>query len=84
MEGLSAAQFQTNYTFGLMKMAMRDAEAQAQEMIEMMSEVAAPAQYNLMCGCDPVRSFQQKSGVSVLAHAAFLWDEILEKGKTDS
>ncbi|USF27967.1 hypothetical protein N510_002925 [Firmicutes bacterium ASF500] len=46
MEGLSAAQFQTNYTFGLMKMAMRDAEAQAQEMIEMMSEVAAPAQYN--------------------------------------
>lgn len=46
MEGISAAQFQMNYTFGVMKMAMRDAEAQAQEMLEMMSEVAAPAQYN--------------------------------------
>lgn len=45
MDGISAAQFQTNYTFALMKMSMRDAESQAQEMIEMMSEVAAPAQY---------------------------------------
>ena len=43
MEGLSAAQFQTNYTFGLMKMAMRDAEAQAQEMSVMLSVVAEPA-----------------------------------------
>ncbi len=46
MDGLSAAQFQTNYTFGLMKMAMRDMEAQAQDMLEMMSDVPAPAQYS--------------------------------------
>ena len=45
MEGISAAQFQMNYTFGVMKMAMRDAEAQAQEMIEMLSDMPAPAQY---------------------------------------
>ncbi|WP_251317809.1 putative motility protein [Flintibacter muris] len=45
MDGLSAAQFQTNYTFGLMKMAMRDMETQAQDMIEMLSDVPAPAQY---------------------------------------
>ncbi len=46
MGGISAAQFQTNYTFALMKMSMRDAETQAQEMIEMLSDVPAPAQYN--------------------------------------
>ena len=46
MDGLSAAQFQTNSTFGLMKMAMRDMEAQAQDMLEMMSDVPAPAQYS--------------------------------------
>ncbi len=46
MDGISAAQFQTNYSFALMKMSMRDIEAQAQDMIEMMSEVSAPTQYN--------------------------------------
>jgi len=46
MGGISAAQFQNNYTFALMKMSMRDAETQAQEMIEMLSDVPAPAQYN--------------------------------------
>ena len=45
MDGLSAVQFQTNYAFGLKKMAMRDAETQAQDMIEMLSDVPAPAQY---------------------------------------
>lgn len=45
MDGISAAQFQTNYAFGLMKMAMQDAESQAQEMIEMLSDVPAPARY---------------------------------------
>lgn len=44
--GMQAAQFQTNYTYGLMKMAMNDAQNQAQAMIEMMSSVRAPAQYN--------------------------------------
>ena len=53
MEGLSAAQFQTNYTFGLMKMAMRDAEAQAQEMIEMMSGARTPP-LNFCGGVFPV------------------------------
>ena len=46
MEGLSAAQFQTNYTFGLMKMAMEDMANQAQAVMDMMSSVSAPAQYN--------------------------------------
>ena len=46
MDGISAMQFQTNYTFALMKMSMRDAETQAQELIEMLSDVPAPAQYN--------------------------------------
>jgi len=46
MDGITAAQFQTNYAFALMKMSMRDAEAQAQDMIEMLSDVPAPAQYN--------------------------------------
>lgn len=49
MEGLNAVQFQNNYAFALMKMSMRDMEAQAEEMLEMMSEVprvSAPAQYN--------------------------------------
>lgn len=44
--GLSMAQFQTNYTFGLMKMAMNDAEQQAAAMIDMISSVSAPAQYS--------------------------------------
>lgn len=44
--GMQMAQLQTNYTFGLMKMAMNDMESQAQDMIEMMSSVPAPAQYN--------------------------------------
>ena len=44
---MSMAQFQTNYTFGLMKMAMNDAESQAAAMIEMISDVPAPAQYGL-------------------------------------
>ena len=42
---MQMAQFQTNYTFGLMKMAMEDAESQAAAMIDMMSSVSAPAQY---------------------------------------
>lgn len=45
MGGISAAQFQSNYAYALMKMSMEDAEAQAQEMIEMLSDVPAPAQY---------------------------------------
>lgn len=45
MGGISAMQFQTNYAFALMKMSMQDAESQAQEMIEMLSDVPAPAQY---------------------------------------
>ena len=43
---MQMAQFQTNYTFGLMKMAMEDMENQAQAVMEMMSRVPAPAQYN--------------------------------------
>ena len=43
--GMQMAQFQTNYTFGLMKMAMEDMETQAAAMIDMMSSVSAPAQY---------------------------------------
>lgn len=46
MDGISAMQFQNNYAFALMKMSMRDMETQAQDMIEMMSSVPAPAQYN--------------------------------------
>lgn len=46
MGGISAMQFQNNYAFALMKMSMQDMEAQAQDMIEMMSSVPAPAQYN--------------------------------------
>ena len=44
--GMQMAQFQTNYTFGLMKMAMDDMESQAQALMEMMSSVPAPAQYS--------------------------------------
>ena len=44
--GMQMAQFQTNYTYALMKMSMNDAESQAAAMIEMMSDVPAPAQYN--------------------------------------
>lgn len=43
--GMQMAQFQTNYTYGLMKMAMNDAESQAEAMIDMISSVSAPAQY---------------------------------------
>ena len=49
MGEISAMQFQSNYMFALMKMSMRDLEGQAQEMIEMLSDVptvSAPAQYN--------------------------------------
>lgn len=46
MGGISAMQLQNNYAFALMKMSMRDMEAQAQDMIEMLSDVPAPAQYN--------------------------------------
>lgn len=44
--GMQMAQFQTNYTYALMKMSMEDAENQASAMLEMMSSVPAPAQYN--------------------------------------
>lgn len=46
MGGISAMQLQNNYAFALMKMSMRDMETQAQDMIEMLSDVPAPAQYN--------------------------------------
>lgn len=46
MGGIGAIQLQNNYAIALMKMTMQDAEAQAQEMIEMLSDVPAPAQYN--------------------------------------
>lgn len=48
MGEIAALQFQNNYAFALMKMSMRDAENQAQEMLEMLSDVpavSAPAQY---------------------------------------
>lgn len=44
--GMQMAQFQTNYTYGVMKMSMESMESQAQQMIEMLSSVPAPAQYN--------------------------------------
>ena len=34
--GMQMAQFQTNYTFALMKMSMEDAQNQAAAMVEMM------------------------------------------------
>ena len=43
--GMQMAQFQTNYTFALMKMSMEDAQNQAAAMVEMMSSVPARAQY---------------------------------------
>ena len=46
MGGMSAIQFGTNYAFALMKMSMRDMENQAEEMLEMLSDVPAPAQYS--------------------------------------
>lgn len=46
MDGISAMQLGSNYAFALMKMSMRDLETQAQEMLEMLSDVPAPAQYN--------------------------------------
>lgn len=48
MGEISAMQFGSNYAFALMKMTMRDMESQAQDMIEMLSDVptvSAPAQY---------------------------------------
>ena len=48
MGEISAMQFGSNYAFALMKMSMRDLESQAQDMIEMLSDVpavSAPAQY---------------------------------------
>lgn len=44
--GMQMAQFQTNYTYALMKMSMEDAQNQGAAMVEMMSSVPAPAQYN--------------------------------------
>ena len=49
MGEISAMQFGNNYAFALMKMSMRDMESQAQDMIEMLSDlptVSAPAQYS--------------------------------------
>lgn len=49
MGGISAMQLQSNYAFALMKMSMRDMESQAQDFLEMLSDVptvSAPAQYN--------------------------------------
>lgn len=48
MGEISAMQFGSNYAFALMKMSMRELESQAQDMIEMLSDVptvSAPAQY---------------------------------------
>lgn len=48
MGEISAIQFGSNYAFALMKMSMRDLENQAEEMVEMLSDVptvSAPAQY---------------------------------------
>ena len=39
--GMQAAQFQTNYTLGVMKMAMNDAESQAQAMIDHLAKYGA-------------------------------------------
>ena len=45
--GMQMAQLQTNYSYGLMKRAMNDAESQALALIEdMVAVVPAPAQYN--------------------------------------
>ena len=49
MGGISAMQFENNYAFALMKMSMRDMASQAQEALEMLSDVptvSAPAQYS--------------------------------------
>lgn len=49
MGEISAMQFGNSYAFALMKMSMRDMEGQAQDMIEMLSDVptvSAPARYN--------------------------------------
>ncbi len=43
--GMQMAQLQTNYTFGLMKMSMEGMESQAQQMLEMLPSMPAPAQY---------------------------------------
>ena len=52
MGEISAMQFQINYAFALMRMSMRDRAGQAQDMIDMLSDVpkaaptvSAPAQY---------------------------------------
>ena len=49
MGGISAMQFENSYAFALMKMSMKEMASQAQDMIEMLSDVptvSAPAQYN--------------------------------------
>ena len=49
MGEIGALQFQNDYAFALMRMSMRTMEGQAQDMIEMLSDVpavSAPAQYN--------------------------------------
>lgn len=44
--GIQMAQLQTNYTYGLMKMSMDSMESQAQQMLEMLPNMPAPAQYS--------------------------------------
>lgn len=45
--GMQMAQLQTNYSYGLMKRVMNDAESQAMSLInDMVAAVSAPAQYN--------------------------------------
>ena len=49
MGGINAMQFANNYAIALMKLSMREMESQAQDMIEMLSDVpamSAPARYN--------------------------------------
>ena len=49
MGGISAMQLENNYMFAMMKMSMRDMASQAQDMIDMLSDVptaSAPAQYS--------------------------------------
>ena len=45
--GMQMAQLQTNYSYGLMKRAMNDAESQARALIDdLVAAVPDPAQYN--------------------------------------
>ncbi|MCI8304513.1 MAG: hypothetical protein HFF52_07785 [Lawsonibacter sp.] len=44
--GMQMAQLQTNYSYGLLKRSMNDAESQALSLInDMVAAVPAPAQY---------------------------------------